>query len=618
MNTVTRSISQAFKGAIKAFTTFPAAILCAFLFSIVTMFRIQLDWPEQETYNFLFNCLHWAFAAGAIFSLAAITAAKSRFGQNRSFLIANLLGGAAVITVFLSLYFFGKSGITVSRVAEVSELAVARTLAVIAVSFLAFLILAAYPKERSDIARSLFMIQKALFIALIYGTVVLAGVSGVARAVQSLLYPNMSSKVYMYIATLAGFLAFTIFVGYFPDFTKGQIDEHRETAQKQPRFIEILFGYILIPIVLALSVVLLLWAGRTVFTGTGYSFEMLAGIAAAYTIGGIWLYMMITHHKSGPAKLYRRVYPITALVILAFEAWALIIQLNKSGLKTTEYFFGLIWILAAAASVLLLILKAKAYMAVVVLTCALAVFSVLPVVNYKELPVSVQVSRLENLLTSQGILTDNRLVPASVEPEQSIREKITDSVSYLADREDAKLPVWFDKDLNDSRVFKAKLGFEQTWPKSLSTGPLGQTGTALTLPNEAIDIRDYRWAVQMQNYEDVKGNTSVTVNGEKGIYTISWSASDSHNGIPTLVIKLNDRVILEQSMNAYLDQVAAAFPPGESDLSRATVKDMSLQLDTPEITALLVFSNITINVNPQQDTVSYWLNLSVIYLKENG
>lgn len=616
MNSFARSISQVFKRAVKAIMTFPAAIACAFLFAVVTMIRIQLDWPEQEAYNFLFNCLHWAFAAGAVFSLAAITAAKSRFGRSSVVLIANLLGAAAVIVTFLSLYFFGKSTMTVSRAASVSELAAARVIAVIIVSFLVFILLAGYPKDRSDFARSLFIIQKAFFIALIYGVVIAVGTSGVARAIQSLLYQGMSGKVYLYIMTLAGFLAFTIFVGYFPDFHRGQVDEHREVAQKQPRFVEILFGYILVPIVLALTVVLLLWAGRTVLGGTGTTFPMLAGIAAAYTIGGIWLYMMVTHHESGLTKFYRRVYPVAALVILAFEAWALIIQLNQSGLKTTEYFFILIWILAAAAAVLLMIMKAKAYTAIVILTCALTVFSVLPAVGYKELPVAAQVSRLENLLVSQGMLKDNQLVPAAAEPELSVRKKITDSVSFLAGTEDAKLPVWFDGNLSDSSVFKTKLGFEQAFAKSQNVGPLGQTGTALTLPNEAIDIRDYRWAVQMQNYENTKDNATVTVNGEKGVYTISWSAATSVSGTPTLIIKRDDRVILKQSMDDYIRQITEAFPPGQSDSAKPTAKDMSLQLDTPDVTVLLVFSNININVDPSQDTVSYWLNLNVLYLKE--
>ena len=56
-------------------------------------------------------------------------------------------------------------------------------------------------------------------------------------------------------------------------------------------------------------------------------------------------------------RLYRSVYPIAALVILAFEAWAVIVRLMESGLKTTEYVFILIWVLAAVGSILLLTMR---------------------------------------------------------------------------------------------------------------------------------------------------------------------------------------------------------------------------------------------------------------------
>ena len=103
MNLFVKSIQQVITGAIKTFKVYPAAILSALGFAIVTLVRIQLDWPQQEDYNFLFNCLHWSFALGASFSLAAILAANSRFNDKRSFMIANILGLTAVSVTFLLL-----------------------------------------------------------------------------------------------------------------------------------------------------------------------------------------------------------------------------------------------------------------------------------------------------------------------------------------------------------------------------------------------------------------------------------------------------------------------------------------------------------------------------------
>jgi len=620
MNVFTRAISKIFKDAAKAFQTFPAAIACALAFAIVTMIRIQMDWPQQEAYNFLFNSLHWAFALGAIFSLAVITAAQSRYNESKAFLLANLLGGCAAVVTFLALYWFGGTdpASTEYRYTMLSGLAAARVGVAILVSFIAFIILVSYPKEQSDVAHALFMILKSFFIALTYGIVIMSGTSGVAGAVEALLYQGMSEKVYMYIATFSGFLAFCIFAGYFPDFRKGKVDQHREDAQKQPRFIEILFEYILIPIVLALTVVLLLWATKTVMGGMRVPFLQLSSIATAYTVGGILLHVLVSHHDSGLAKFYRRFYPLAALIILAFEAWALIIQLQKTGLKMDSYSFIVIWIIALVSVVLLLLRQAKAHVAIAYLISTMAIISVLPVVSYQALPVTVQVNRLETLLLSQNMLKDNQIIPAADEPGETVKQSITDAVNYLAYAEDAKLPVWFDKDLRESATFKSKMGFEQTWPKPDDLYPGRPMGTSLLLPPEAIDISGYRWAFDMQTLAEnsQKGGASSTVNGERGTYRITWIV-DFRVGIPTLKIELNDQTILEQDMNPYIDRITKKFPPGKTVPPEAALEDMSLQLATPEVTALLVFRNIDISSDPYADTIHYYLNLSAIYLKEN-
>jgi len=619
MNGITRSIKQAFYGAVKAFQTFPASIACALAFAAVTIIRIQLDWPQQEPLNFLFNCLHWAFAVGAIFSLAIITGAQIRFNQARAFLISNLLGAAAAILTFLLMYFFGGTDPVMEgyRYAMVSSLAASRAGAAISVSFLAFIILAGYPKEQSDFARSFFMTHKAFFIALLYGVVIMAGASGVAGAVQALLYRSMSGKVYMYIGTLTGLLAYTIFVGYFPDFRKGQLDEKREVAQKQPRFIEILFGYIMIPILLTLTAVLLIWSGKTILGGMKVPFLRLSAIAASYAAGGIWLHIMVTHHQSLQARLYRRIYPIAALVILTFEAWALVIQLQKYGLKITEYSFTLIWIVAAAAAVLLFLMKAKAHTVIALITCFTVVFSVLPVFGYHALPITAQVSRLEKMLISQGMLEGGKLVPPAAEPELSVRESITDAVVYIANSRDAKLPVWFDKDLSKYDVFKEKLGFEQTWPEPEiidREGPGGYMGTSLYLKASAVDIRGYQWAVNPQDsYE--KGNKELAIDGERGVYKIYWDMNQP-NGIPSLRIMLDEQVILDKDMNDYIDRITSKYPPGFDGSRQADIEDMSYVLEAPEVTVMLIFNNIDINVNPREDIINYWMNLRSIYMKE--
>lgn len=617
MNAFIRSLSRTFSGIYTALRTFPVSIGCAFAFAIVTAIRIQLDWPQQEPLNFLFSCLHWAFALGALFGLMAITAAYSRFSSAKSFLTANLLGVAATAVTFLGLYRFGGTEQTSSGYAEITALAAARVSVAMLVLMILFVVFAADPKDHSGFDSSLFMTQKAFFIALLYGLVILAGTTGVAGGVQGLLYRNMSGKVYLYIATVVGFLTYTLFVGYFPDFHKGTDEEHRAAAQKQPRFIEILFEYILVPIVLALTVVLFIWAIQTVLNGMRVSFVRLSTISAAYTIGGLWLHAMVAQHDSGLTKLYRRVYPIASIVILVFEAWAVRNQLQASGLKLTEYIFILIWILAAAGDILLLIQKSGAHRTIAVTACALAVFSVLPAVGYYALPVRLQANRLETLLVGEGMLSGDRITPATLEPDQPVREAITDAVSYLAHARDAKYPAWFDKDIARSDVFLETFGFEMTWAKpdgDIGDQPTQTLGTYLSLPPGALDISGYTWAVNPQS-EFKKGAGNTSVSGGRGTYQIEWTVSD--RGLPSIQISLDDRVILQQDLKEFTDIICKKYPPGYSGYPEVTLEDMSFPIQTAEINVLLVFDSIDINVDPANDTIQYWLSLREMYLAEN-
>jgi len=619
MNSVALSISKIFKGAARTIDTFPVTIAFAFLFAFVTFIRIQVDWPQQEQYNFLFNCLHLSFAFGAVSSLMLITFVQSRFNTKSSLLFVNILGIVITAVAFLLLYFYGATTeLSNIRYTSLSSLAVGRIIAAMLISMLAFIVLAEYPKVKSGFSQSLFMTHKAFFIALLYGTVILAGTSGVATAVKALLYHGMSDKVYMYLGTLAGFLAFTIFVGYFPDFRKGINDDHREEAQKQPRFIEILFGYILVPITLALTIVLLLWAGQSILKGNWPSFMMLYRIAAVYAIGGIWLHIMVTDHETGVEKFYRKIYPVAALIILAFEAWALYRQINQFGLKITEYWFIIIWITAVLSSCLLLILKENSHNKIILVTCIAALVSVSPVIGYHSLPVLAQLDRLENLLTSQGMLQSGNLVPASKLPNEKIRESITDAVSYVANSKNAKLPDWFDKNLDNSEVFKQKLGFEQTWPKpdqDYYPGDNNYLSLSLVLRPEPMDISNYQWSVTIgDNYG--KQSTSTFVKGKNGEYQISW-ISDTASQIPLLQIKNKDKMILEQSMSDYIETITKKYPPlSGGGMKEVSIEDMSLKLETEEISVLLIFSNIDINVDVQNDSINYWLNLKNLYLHE--
>jgi len=444
----------------------------------------------------------------------------------------------------------------------------------------------------------------------------MGGTSAVAGTIQALLYNEMSYKVYQYLGTIVGFLTFTIFAGYFPDFSKAEEDEKRKSAQSQSRFMEVLFSYIMVPIALSLTVVLLLWTVRTVMEGIGSSFVRLSSIATSYAVGGIWLHIMVEEHNNGLAKFYRRVYPVAALLILGFEAWALVVQLGRFGMKTTEYFFLITWVVAVVSVLLIILQKERAYIKISILTALAALIAVLPLAGYHTLPARLQSQRLEKLLIRANMLQAGAIVPGSESIDKELREQITDSVSFLAYQYDAELPDWFDRDLANYRDFKDTFGFEQAWPQyDEYISPSEYVSTFLTLEPVAIDVSGYDWAFNLLDFSR-KGEGAAELSGRNGAYLVEWILNETNSSVPRLRISLDDKIILDEVMQSYVDRISEKYPPTAYQPRTVGLEDMSERFYSDNIEVLVVFNTAEINLDAKNDSITYWLSLNSIYLKE--
>jgi hypothetical protein len=620
MREILNSISRVLSGAARAFKTFPAAVGCAGGFSAVTLVRIFLDWPRNDAYNFLFSCLHWAFALGAILGLAALTCAYSRGTNRREFLAANAFALAAAGLALVLLLFFGAvAGGNEQHVLSLSQMAQARMSVLIFVSLMAFIWLAGRPKEHSDFSRAFFMVHRAFFVALLYSLTVWGGSAGVAGAVQALLYRSMSYKVYLVLGTLSGFLGFTIFAGYFPSFKPGEQAERRAAVQTHPRFVEVLFGFIMLPIMLALSLVLLLWAGKTVLTGAHPEFSGLAAIAAWYSLGGVWLHIMTGGYDSAPARLYQRAYPICSLLILGFEARSLIAQLFASGLKDEEYFFGLIWVVALAAAVLLLVYRQKKYPQIVAVVCAAAVFCVLPGVNWRDWPVRAQTQRLEGLVTQAGILKDGALSPAVFEPGEQTRIDITDAVYFLRRQSEVKLPEWYPERLADYNVFEKTLGFEPTWRRAEGLPPAKTDilATYLWAGSAALDVGEYDSAVMLMRFHDKYGIASGEIEGQRGSYEIFWERGERQRTPPILTVMLEGQEVLHLDTKPFVDKLLESYPPGSRhDYTEIPAQELCVTAESGQVKVMLVIDNLNVTLDTRRDEISYWVDPAVLYFLE--
>lgn len=624
-NPFVQSIESTFKGAYQAVTRFFMSSFGAFVFILITMFRIQSTDSFQNANRIFFDSLQWSAALIAIVGLASVTYVRSRNNQSRNLLIANSLTAVSGVVAFLLLYFLGGTKVASDsyyRYPGLTNLAQARMAIVVGVIFIAFILFAAKPWINKYVARTIFMIEKSVIISGIYGFVLLAGTAAVAGAIQGLLYPAMSFKVYQHLSSMIGFIAFMLFLGYLPDFSKGEEDEIRREREEQPRFIQLLFSYIIVPITLALTVVLLLWTIRIIFQGVGENFLRLSGIATTYTVVGIWLHIMVQEADNALAKFYTKVYPMATLIILAFEGWAIFNQLRNYGMQTTEYYFVIVWIVAIIAMILLVMKMQKSYAIVLAMTMFSMIFTVLPIVGYQSLPVILQTNRLEKLLTQADMFDGEKIIPSSSELARIEREKITVAATFLSRQDQEKVPKWLKIGAYDDQSFKEVMGFDPIFPRQDDTPPTppGQQvkRTILRRDNQAFSISPFDWQVPLVYSESTKEQVG-TFKGAQGEFKIKWQQDDATKKPPTIEVTLDEREILKESLATFINQLMDKYPPTVESSEKGEalgVSDLQFNFESPEIKGSVMFSYIEIMVDENTDETTYWTEIEGIYVSE--
>lgn len=609
MRNLSLTINKIFKGAGKSFARFPASIVSAIVICITAIIKISMGWEMQKSYSLLFDSIQISFVLGAVFSMAAVIWQEIRAEKKRSFFIlVNILGLVLALVSFLLLYFYGGRTLE-DKTVYLSSIAMARVIVAIFISAVGFVYMASKSKAVDSFSDSFFITQKALITSSIYGLIIMLGVSGVLGAFQALVYKNMHYTVYQYLGVAVGFLTYTLFLGYFPSFKKLEDQEEAKKIMEQPRFIFVLFGSILVPIIMALTVVLLIWCARMIVTGLDASFTRLSSIASAYVIIGIWLHMMVFEHKTKLSEFYKRAYPFAGIAILAFEAWALLVQLNRFGIKTAEYSFLMIWIFAVVSVVLLILQKDKAYRKIAITSVVISAIWVLPIVGYQDITFNSQVKRLERTLTEQGILVKDIIVETDKEVGNVKKGEITDAVDFIAYSEKKNTPIWFKKNLNDQEVFKDTFGFEKTY--GVYDDQSDYSSTNLKLKTELIDISDYSLSLNM--LIDDKTNKFRKFKAKNGTYEIEMI--NETGKAPKIIVKLDDEIKLEKDLEKYLSDLLTKYPSRNSMGTEVPFEDMNIVLEDENISMLFVFNNIDFYFNNAKENPEYYIGIHGIYVK---
>ena len=602
MNVIKKAILGTLKGALYSYQKYPTAMIGATLLAILTSIRIADDNLWRPV---LFDKWQMIFVLTALIGLAFTAWLQTRTETKKAGLIS--LAGLIVI---LPLYFL------IQPIDErIPQLTVIRVLAVSVIAVIGMLIIISYKQDNTDFNKRFFMLHKAFFIALLYMLVVMGGSNFIAAAVKALLYNDMPYDVYQHLSTWSAFLGFAFFLGNLPAFHKNTDLKEIQSSQRQARFIEVLFVYVMIPIIMVLSFVLLLWSLRMVVTGDWPPFEQLASIFSGYVLLGVWLTIMVADSANGLAKFFRRVYPVTAIVFLLVDAAAILRQINLYGIKAGEYAAIVIWIFAFTTAIFFLVRPVKFNHLTAWLAAALILVSVLPLTGFNDITAGSQTRRLRAVLEKNNMLQNDQIIAA---PENNLPEKtdqilITEASFYLAELDSrTKLPSWFPEQEDINSRFNTIYGFQSRW----DDGDWISTPRAAWVWHESavIDVSEYQLAITSDiDTTDITKQFST----DKADYEINWKTQKYETpSVPQLTITRDNEVIIDQSLKDFLEPIAEKAKEAGTYQISLPAEDMHYTLDNQYVKVMIVFEAIDINWENTNQETSYNVNISALYFAE--
>lgn len=518
---------------------FPVVLLFLAAMTITMFLTIEDDFSNEALYGRLF----FTGIFGAL--LATITQFKIERFINLS-KYALLLYGATFALSVGYYYFMTNDEITQSMVVHLFVISFAL--------FAGYLYVPSAKNEVNfgNVALSHF---KAAFTAILYGVVLFIGFVAIFGAIDILLY-DLDTKIYAHTANIA-FVFFTpvYYLSLLPKFnSKDEVDvKKNEVAFNYPRVLEILVSFIIIPLISIFSVVLIVYFIKILITGV-WPVGQVGPMVLAYSAVGYFIYILGTNLENRFSYLYRKVFPIVLIPLVAMQLVSSYIRVEAYGITESRYYVILFGVFSIVSALMLIFRKKKNSNSIVLLSAIFAILSIIPPVDAFTVSKNSQENRLEEILIRNNMLVNNEIIPKENVSNED-KHEITNISDYLARMGYLKDIEWFPEDyITDSgyyRNFEVVYGFSPYYGGYVP-GEIPQYIYARLDENEEIDVTGYDKFLKV----NIFSNNSLlevgdfTIDGNK--YAVKQK-SDEKGELIISILDSADNKVIEVNMKEFIN-----------------------------------------------------------------
>ncbi|EXJ24482.1 hypothetical protein ADIAL_0048 [Alkalibacterium sp. AK22] len=345
--------------------------------------------------------------------------------------------------------------------------------------FLGTVCLIAAPTVRSHISLTdtLTVMIKAFFSSLLLAVVMYLGVSAVLGT-YSTLFAVLEFTWFSYSAALIfTFFAPVYFLSMIPRFNKSTEHKDIQQAMSRPKLLAILLDFIVVPLILVFTVLLLAYIGLNL-TGEFWLDNLIEPMLISYVIIGLLTLFLTEPSEKQWVHLFTRYFPYLLLLIALFQSVSSSIKSFQLGLTYGRYFVLLFGLFAISSSLIFAFFKPKQTLIPLILIL-LGGISVLPYIDAVSIGISSQLGRVDHIV-SENDLDENGRINSVVSFTDSEKTQLSYSFNHLQDVNALNRISWLPENFNYYNDFESIFGFDPFFFENTES------------PQEPVD-RDYAY-----------------------------------------------------------------------------------------------------------------------------
>ncbi|WP_207940323.1 hypothetical protein DOK78_002194 [Enterococcus sp. DIV2402] len=315
-------------------------------------------------------------------------------------------------------------------------------------------------RDEFAFSRSFMVFVKAQFVAILFSLVLMLGLYAIVGA-YSFLIQTVDYTIYAHIGALTWFGFFTLYflslIPHFPTNIESADDNYLQAAMV-PRFLEILLSYIVIPIIIAYTLILLLYIIQNI-TGDFWNNSLLEPLLVSYVVAGWFTLFLIDTLENKTVRLFKKLFPPLLFIVTALQGASSFIKFQQLGITDGRYFILLFVIFSTLSSLIYLFWHRKMSW-IPGLLIFLSIISILPYIDAVSIGTYSQTQQLETTLNRNDMLANNTIQPNS-KLSTADKKRIVESYNYLQKVDELDKLPYFDTNYLSSREFAEVFGFDR-------------------------------------------------------------------------------------------------------------------------------------------------------------